>query len=43
MSEEDLEVSWDEPADQDPANLVNWGVARKWTIISMVSFITFLT
>jgi hypothetical protein len=42
MSEEDVEVGWDEPADQDPVNPVNWGVARKWTIIGMVSFITFL-
>lgn len=38
-----LEVFWDEPADQDPANPMSWTNARKWTIIAMVSFSTFLT
>lgn len=38
-----LEVFWDDPADQDPANPMNWSARRKWSIVAMVSFITFLT
>lgn len=38
-----LDVFWDEPADQDPNNPMNWTVTRKWTIVATVSFITFLT
>jgi hypothetical protein len=38
-----LEVFWDEPADQDPANPMNWSARRRWSIVAMVSFITFLT
>ncbi|KIA75346.1 hypothetical protein HK57_00199 [Aspergillus ustus] len=41
-SQEDVPL--DESArDLDPANPMNWTNARKWTIIAMVSFITFLT
>lgn len=39
----DFEVFWDDPPDQDPANPMNWSTARKWTIVAIVSFITFLT
>jgi hypothetical protein len=42
-AERESDVFWDEPASQDPANPMNWSVTRKWTIIAMVSFITFLT
>ncbi|KAJ5679820.1 hypothetical protein N7462_008064 [Penicillium macrosclerotiorum] len=42
-SETDLDVFWNEPVDQDPANPMNWSSARKWTIVATVSFITFLT
>lgn len=42
-TEGNLEVFWDEPADQDPANPLNWGTTRKWLIIAMISFTTFLT
>ncbi|KAL1980636.1 hypothetical protein VTN96DRAFT_3887 [Rasamsonia emersonii] len=42
-SKSEFEVWWDEPADQDPANPMNWSNVRKWTIIATVSFITFLT
>ncbi|KAJ5818723.1 hypothetical protein N7474_004314 [Penicillium riverlandense] len=38
-----FEVFWDDPPDQDPANPMNWSNARKWTIVAIVSFITFLT
>ena len=41
MSEYD--VFWEEPASSDPDNPMNWSSGRKWTIIGMVSFITFLT
>lgn len=41
MSEYD--VFWEEPASEDPENPMNWSSGRKWTIIGMVSFITFLT
>jgi hypothetical protein len=40
---EGLDVFWDEPVDQDPANPMNWSLARRWTIVGAVSFITFLT
>lgn len=43
VTEGNLEVFWDEPADQDPTNPLNWGTTRKWLIIAMVSFTTFLT
>lgn len=39
----DLVVFWDEPADQDPANPLNWSARRRWSVVAMVSFITFLT
>ncbi|KAJ5553408.1 hypothetical protein N7494_002786 [Penicillium frequentans] len=42
-AEEALDVFWDEPVDQDPANPMNWSLARRWTIVGAVSFITFLT
>lgn len=42
-ADDDMDVFWDEPADQDPKNPMNWSVVRKWSIVSMVSFITFLT
>lgn len=38
-----LVVFWDEPADQDPANPINWSARRRWSIVAMISFITFLT
>lgn len=42
-TEANMEVFWEEPANQDPANPMNWGATRRWVIIAMVSFITFLT
>ena len=39
----DLIVWWDEPADQDPANPMNWPSSRKWGTIAVLSSITFLT
>ncbi|KAJ5856577.1 uncharacterized protein N7529_010521 [Penicillium soppii] len=41
--ESQYDVFWEEPASEDPANPMNWSSGRKWTIIGMVSFITFLT
>ena len=38
-----FEVWWDEPADQDPANPMNWPMSRKWASIAVLSAITFLT
>jgi hypothetical protein len=43
QGEGDLDVFWDEPAEQDPANPMNWSAGRKWTIVAMVSIVTFLT
>ncbi|KAL3452704.1 major facilitator superfamily domain-containing protein [Aspergillus insuetus] len=37
----DLIVFWDGP--DDPANPMNWTMRRKWGIIAMISFVTFLT
>lgn len=42
-AEEELEVFWDEPINQDPTNPMNWTLVRRWTIVGAVSFITFLT
>ncbi|RSM06740.1 hypothetical protein BHE90_005238 [Fusarium euwallaceae] len=36
-------VGWEEPADQDPENPLNWSTGRKWSIIGILSFITFVT
>ncbi|PSR80518.1 major facilitator superfamily domain-containing protein [Coniella lustricola] len=36
-------VTWDEPAEQDPENPMSWTVARKWSIIGILSFLSFLT
>lgn len=36
-------VGWEEPSDQDPENPLNWPTRRKWSIIGVLSFITFLT
>ncbi|KAI8711261.1 MFS domain-containing protein [Fusarium sp. LHS14.1] len=36
-------VGWEEPPDQDPENPLNWSASRKWSIIGILSFITFLT
>ncbi|KAL5358521.1 major facilitator superfamily domain-containing protein [Aspergillus floccosus] len=39
----EFDVYWDEPADQDPENPMNWSTARKWSTMGMVSFVTFLS
>ncbi|CAK7210137.1 hypothetical protein SBRCBS47491_000669 [Sporothrix bragantina] len=36
-------VWWQEPVEQDSENPQNWTSRRKWSIITMLSFITFLT
>jgi multidrug resistance protein len=36
-------VWWDEPADQDPANPMNWSNRKKWANIGILSSVTFLT
>jgi hypothetical protein len=41
--ESEYDVFWEEPVSEDPANPMNWSAGRKWSIIGMVSFITFLT
>ena len=42
-TEPDFSVWWNEPADQDPENPMNWPSRRKWTTIGVLSGITFLT
>ena len=37
------EVWWEEPADQDPENPMNWPASRKWATIAVLSSITFVT
>ncbi|KAF9890222.1 hypothetical protein FE257_006134 [Aspergillus nanangensis] len=39
----EFDVFWTEPAAEDPENPMSWSSKRKWTIMSMVSFVTFLT
>ena len=38
-----LEVYWNEPVDEDPANPMNWPSRKKWANIAVLSSITFLT
>ncbi|KAF4472465.1 multidrug resistant [Fusarium albosuccineum] len=40
---DNFKVGWEDPADQDPENPMNWSAGRKWSIIGILSFITFLT
>lgn len=40
---EDYSVWWNEPADQDPENPMSWAKGRKWGIIAIISFLSFLT
>lgn len=37
------DVFWQDPSSEDPENPMDWNFRRKWSIIGMVSFITFLT
>ena len=41
--EENFLVWWEEPAEQDSENPMNWTNARKWGIVANLSFLTFLT
>ncbi|CEL04915.1 hypothetical protein ASPCAL06039 [Aspergillus calidoustus] len=41
VADPELIVSWDGP--NDSANPMNWSMQRKWGIIGMISFVTFLT
>lgn len=36
-------VWWNEPEDKDPDNPLNWASGQKWTIIGVLSLLTFLT
>ena len=36
-------VWWDEPADQDPQNPMNWSAGRKSATIAILSFVTLIT
>jgi len=36
-------VWWDEPADQDPQNPMNWSEGRKWGNIAILSIMTLIT
>ncbi|KAF2456728.1 membrane transporter [Lineolata rhizophorae] len=36
-------VWWDEPADRDPHNPMNWSARRKWGTIAILSMLTFTT
>ncbi|PIB01378.1 putative transporter [Cercospora beticola] len=40
---DEFEVWWEEPADQDPENPLNWTNTRKIITIITISFVTFLT
>ena len=39
----EFDVWWNEPADQDLENPVNWTTKKKWSNIGIMSCITFLT
>jgi len=36
-------VWWNEPADQDPQNPLNWTFKKKWTNLFVVSWLTLVT
>ncbi|KAL6912461.1 hypothetical protein FSST1_010221 [Fusarium sambucinum] len=36
-------IGWEKPIEEDPENPMNWSKGRKWSIIGILSFITFLT
>jgi hypothetical protein len=36
-------VDWEQPANEDPANPMNWSSGRKWLNIGIVSYICFIT
>lgn len=40
---DEFEVWWEDPADQDPENPMNWTNTRKIITIITISFVTFLT
>ena len=40
--EDQFVVWWDEPAEQDVSNPMNWPAAKKWTNILTISAISFL-
>ena len=42
-TEQSFSVWWQEPADKDPENPLNWPPGRKWSIVGSLSFLTFLT
>lgn len=37
-----ISVFWEEPANQDPENPMNWSDGRKWGIIGILSLLSFL-
>jgi len=37
------EVWWEHPADQDPANPMNWSNGKKWSNIAVLSYVTLIT
>ena len=39
----EFDVWWSSPEDEDPANPRNWTNSQKWTIITSLSLVTFLT
>ena len=39
----EFDVWWNEPADQDLENPMNWTTKKKWSNIGIMSCITFLT
>lgn len=39
---DEFSVTWDEPADKDPENPMNWSSAKKWMIIATLSFQSFI-
>lgn len=40
---DEFEVWWNEPADQDPDNPMNWSPVHKASIVGLVAFVAFLT
>lgn len=37
------DVYWTEPANEDPENPMNWTPRKKWEIVGVLSFLSFLT
>lgn len=41
-AEQQYVVGWEQPEDEDPENPLNWNRSKKWSIIGVLTFLSFL-